>query len=209
MRIALKHRSVHKCSGVSFVSIADYVFLAGLFSPADFPFKPSRETSATPSPETRVLYNRYGLLRSHRRNGLPERTITTNIYIGFNILRIYLPTLGQNNFCLFPVEIVKIIFHNPFGDRVTIYNMIVNNSFNHIRFYIFVSRFHTVYNNINEYVPCTKPSTANFVYRARFIKGCINIYCRQVFLNEGKNSLPTGGKPPRPWATLIPALLPL
>ena len=93
--VTLKNRSVHECSGIDFISIADYVFLISLIRGCEGPFQTGWESGTPPPSQARILDGLDYLEGGHFRKSLSYTLIASSILVVLYRFRIYCTAVAK------------------------------------------------------------------------------------------------------------------
>ncbi len=103
--VALKDRTVHKCTRVALVGVADDVLLVSLVLGAELPFQTGGEAGTATAAQTRSLNLGYDLLGGHLGEALAQSLVTATADALLDVLGIYETAVAQGDTNLFLVEV--------------------------------------------------------------------------------------------------------
>ncbi|OQA15196.1 MAG: hypothetical protein BWY62_00719 [Firmicutes bacterium ADurb.Bin356] len=101
MRVAFKHRTVHKSTRVAFVCIAANIFNIAYRLLSERPFNACGESAA----ETGTLYNINNFIRRKFKQAFCKRPVTIKSNIFFDTLRVDNSAVAQRHPVLFFIEV--------------------------------------------------------------------------------------------------------
>ena len=104
--VTLQNRTVHKCTGVTFVGVTSNIFLyVAAISGSELPLKTRGESCATTSTKTGIKHCLNDLIGSHLSQNLTKCSITVNSYVLVHIFRVNNTTITKCNSLLLFIEL--------------------------------------------------------------------------------------------------------
>ena len=101
VRVGLDNGSVHKCTGVAFVSVAYEIFFFALALTCSIPFEPCREACTASSCKSGSLDNLNYFFRCHTTDCLFKSCVAVFFDIFINNFRVDDTAVSESDTCLF------------------------------------------------------------------------------------------------------------
>ena len=170
MWFSLHHGTIHKCPGITFITVADNVFFFHILVQDLLPFSSSRESAASTATEGCLAHFIYDLLWCHIKQCFCDSTVTTESYVFCDAFRIDASAVLQCNTCLLFIKwnifLFYIRFQRLIGIYQTLYHFIPNNTL----FYNFFTVFYPYFQvkpahrfDTEQWTHFTKAMTAAFL----------------------------------------------
>jgi len=119
VRIAFQNGTVHECSRIAFIGIADDVLLIARRIRAELPLHAGREAGAASASQPGLLHLINDFLRLHGRQDLAQRLIAVDSDVFIDVFRIDLAAVSQRDALLFFIELDLVDIQDLlFGDHV-------------------------------------------------------------------------------------------
>ena len=163
MGIALDDRTVHEGAGIALVGVADDIALVRLVGGAEAPLQAGRKTAAAAAAQTGIFNGDDHLFGAHCGQGLFRRGVAADAQIIGYRLRIDLAQIRQNDLGLVVMEDMVVVSPQPFGHRLSADDMILNQSFHHLRLNILIGRNLAADTDIDQDIPGTESAAAHLV----------------------------------------------
>ncbi len=112
IRISFKNGTIHECARVSFIRVADDIFLRTWSILLELPLHARREACSASSAQAGLLHDIDDFLRRHRGHCLAQCLIAVHGNVFGDIFRIDLAAVAQGNAFLLLVEVDLVDFKN-------------------------------------------------------------------------------------------------